>query len=158
VNLLQAFQDVGDPQLPVALGVCELMLMVVSAQVKMLPGFDFTMVTPQIRATLLDTFSFSRQELAQSVPLSRVIAAIQNVNGVQYVIIQVFDSISESDTVSVDALHAKLAEISSSKAPKLKIDVPSASLDTATGKLLPAGVAFLSPDLPDTIILTEISL
>ena len=157
VSLLRAFQQLGDPHLPIEVGVCQFMLLVISAQVKVLPDYSFDQVAPQIRATLLDAFSFNRQELAESVPLSRVVSVIQNVAGVQYVNVQVLDSISESDTQSPDALNAKLTEIVTARAPRTIVLVPPAELDPASGTIQPAGLAFLSPDLPDTLILTEIT-
>jgi hypothetical protein len=157
VNLVQAFQQLGDPHLPIEVEICEFMLLVISAQVKVSPGFDFDAVVPQVRAALLDVFGFDSQELAESVPLSRVVATIQNVNGVQYVNVQVLDSISESDTESPEVLQAKLTEIVTASSPRTVIYVPPARLDPATGTIQPAGLAFLSPDLPDTLILTEIT-
>ena len=92
-----------------------------------------------------------------SIPLSRVVSAIQNVSGVQYVKVQVLDSISKSDTESHDVLKAKLNKIADARAPRTIIVVPPARVDR-TGTIQPAGLAFLSPDLPDTLILTEITL
>lgn len=157
-NLIQAFQELGDPHLPAEVEICEFMLLVISAQVKVLPGYDFDQVAPQIRTAMLDAFGFESQELAESIPLSRVVATIQNVAGVQHVNVQILDSISESDTHPPEVLKAKLTEIVTARAPKTIIFVPPARLDPTTGTILPAGLAFLSPDLPDTLILTEISL
>jgi hypothetical protein len=123
-----------------------------------LPGYDFDQVAPQIRTTLLGAFSFDNQNLAQSIALSQVVSAIQNVSGVQYVTVQVFDSISQSDTASAAALQAKLNELATAQAPKASILVPSAQLDLCTGVIQPAGLVFLSADLPDTLILTEATL
>jgi predicted phage baseplate assembly protein len=156
-NLVLAFQEIGDPQLPVDVEICEFMLLVISAQIAVLPDYDFDDVAPQIRAALLATFSFDNQELAESIALSQVISAIQSVSGVQYVKVQVLDSISESDTESSDVLQAKLNEIAATQVPMTTIEVPGASLDTTTGTIKPAAVAFLSPDLPDTLILTEVT-
>jgi hypothetical protein len=90
--------------------------------------------------------------------LSQVISAIQNVSGVQYATVQVFDSISQSDTASAVALQSKLNELATAQAPKSSVVVPSAQLDPSTGVIQPAGLAFLSADLPDTLILTEATL
>jgi predicted phage baseplate assembly protein len=159
MNLVQAFQQLGDPHLPVDVESYSLMLLVISAQVKILPDYDFDQVSPQIRATLLDTFGFDNQELAESVQLSRVVSAIQNVAGVQSVQVQVLDSIRKSETESPpDVLYDKLKEIVAARAPKTIIDVPPALLDPASGAIQPAGLVYLSPDLPDTLILTEITL
>jgi predicted phage baseplate assembly protein len=157
-NLVGAFQQLGNPHLPIDIEICELMLLVISAQMKVLPGYDFGEVAPKVKATLLAAFSFDSQDLAESVPLSRVVSAIQNVAGVQYVKVLVLDSISESDIESPDTLKAKLTAIVDAQAPKQIIVVPPARLDPTTSTTHPASVAFLSPDLPDTLILTEITL
>jgi predicted phage baseplate assembly protein len=157
VNLVQAFQQLGDPHLAIEVEICKFMLLVISAQVKVLPDSDWNHVAPQIRATLLDAFGFDRQELAESVPLSRVVSAIQNVRGVQYVNVQVLDSISESDTESPEVLQAKLTEIVTAQAPKTIIVVPPARLDPASGTIQPAALAFLSAAVPDTLILAEVT-
>jgi predicted phage baseplate assembly protein len=157
-NLVQAFQDLGDVHLPVDVEICEFMLLVISAQVKVLSDFHFDDVAPAIRAALCDAFSFDRQNLAQSIPLSRVVSIIQNVRGVQYVNVRVFDSIRETDTDSAPQLSAKLQEIATASEPKISVDVPPAHMDQSTGTIVPAALAFLSPDLPDTVILTEITV
>jgi predicted phage baseplate assembly protein len=155
-NLVLAFQQLGDPNLPIDVEICEFMLLVISAQVMVLPGYDFDSVAPQIRTTLLDVFGFDNQELAESIPLSRVVSAIQRVSGVQYVNVQVLDSISESDTSSPNVLRAKLREIANAKIPKTTIIVPPAQ-QNSNGTINAAGLAFLSADVPDTLILTEIT-
>jgi predicted phage baseplate assembly protein len=158
VNLVQAFQELGAPHLPIVVEISEFMLLVISAQVKVLPDCHFDEVAGEIRAALLDAFSFDHRELAQSIPLSQVISVIQNIRGVQYVAVQVLDCIREADTRSADLFSAKLQAIATARGPKSVIDVPPARLDKATGKIQPAALAFLSPDLPDTFILTEITV
>jgi len=53
-------------------------------------------VEPKVRAALLDAFSFDRRELGQSVFSSEVISTIQQVDGVSFVDLEIFDSVSES--------------------------------------------------------------
>ena len=40
LNLLQAFQELGDPHLPVEAEPCEIILLVITAAVKVLADFD----------------------------------------------------------------------------------------------------------------------
>ena len=155
-NLLAALHQLGDPNLPLQVVLCELMLLVISANVQVLPSYQFEDVAPLVRTALLNAFSFAERDLGQSVPLSEVITVIQQVPGVSYVEVTAFDSISETDVASPDALSAKLAAIADANAPKQNIAVRSEGFNPSTNSLGPAQLAFLSPDVPDTLILTEI--
>jgi predicted phage baseplate assembly protein len=157
-NLLQAFRQLGDPNLPLQVDLCELMLLVISAKVQVFTDYQWDNVAPLIRAALLDAFGSAQRDLAQSVALSDVIRTIQLVPGVAYADVTTFDSISETDIATADTLQAKLAAITAAATPKQTIEVRSAGFDTASKSLQPAQLAFLSPDLPDTLILTEIPL
>jgi phage-related baseplate assembly protein len=57
------------------------MLLVVGANLRILPDYQWETVVKVVRAKLLDTFSFARRELGQDVLLSEVIAAIQAAGG-----------------------------------------------------------------------------
>jgi predicted phage baseplate assembly protein len=154
-SLLQAFQQLGDPNLAIQLDKSELMLLLISAKVAVFPGYQLEGVFPQIRATLLDTYGFAKRNLAQSIPLSEVIAAIQSVPGVAYVDVTTLDAISQSDASTPDALRAKLAAITNASGPKQLVVVSPARFDAASGTARPAQLAFLSAEVPDTLILTE---
>lgn len=84
-NLLQALHDNGDPYQPVALQTRELLLLIISAKLRILPKYQWqpvaTAVHPvarylQLRATGIGT---------GRVLLSEVIATIQSEQGVAYV-------------------------------------------------------------------------
>lgn len=155
-SLLRTLHRLGDPTLPLRLDARELMLLVISAKIKVAEPYQFLDVAPRVRGKLLDTYSFAKQELGQSVPLSAVIAAIQSVRGVSYVDVTSFASISETDSTSPAKLNAKLAAIRDAKAASEMVTVRAARFDQASNSLKPAQLAFLSPDVPDTLILTEI--
>jgi copper chaperone CopZ len=133
----------------------EAMVLVIVATVGVLADSQWQTVAPNVKSALLDAFGFDRRELGQSVFLSEVIRAIQQVPGVAYVDVTALDSISETDTATSDALKAKIGQIAGAGSPKQQIQVNSAELDPVTNSLRPAQLAFLSPDLPDTLILTE---
>ncbi len=156
-NLYQALQQFGDPFEPLRVDERELVVLVIAARVQVLPDYQWTFVAPQIRATLLDTFGFDKRDLGQSVYLSEVISAIQQVRGVNYVDVTSLDGISESDSSDTDKLKAKLAQITSASQPKSTIPVRLAILDPNQKILLPAQLAFLTPNIPDALILTEIT-
>lgn len=95
-NLLQAFRKQGDPYQPIQLVPRELMVLILVASIRVLPDYLWELLEPKIRATLLNTFSFERRDLGQSVSLSEVISTIQHVPGVDFVDVDIFDSISET--------------------------------------------------------------
>ncbi|HEX7155824.1 MAG TPA: putative baseplate assembly protein, partial [Burkholderiaceae bacterium] len=105
VNLRSALAQFGDPHLPVRVAPRDVLLLVISARVRVTQGSQWTDVEPLVRAALLDTFSFERRELGQSAALSEVLAAIQNVAGVDYADVDVFDR------VTPDMLFADLERI-----------------------------------------------
>jgi hypothetical protein len=169
-NLRLALSQNGDPYQPFRLDLREPMLLVISANVRLLPDYHWESVVPQIRGVLLSTFGFERRELGQDVWLSEVIGAIQAVPGVEYVDVDLLDSISETEATDPTLLAQKLAELSGSsdgatgvltnsgqqERPRQQIAVDLAHVGR-DGQVYPAQFAFLSPDLPDTLVLTELS-
>lgn len=71
------------------------MLMVVSANVRILPDYQWEPVVTKVRETMLEVFSFERRELGQDVLLSEVFSVMQSVRGVDYVDIDLFGGIPE---------------------------------------------------------------
>ena len=163
-NLLQALRNSGDPYQPFKVDARELRLLVIAANVSINADYIWEKVEPQIRAALLDTFSFERRELGQSAFLSEVIAAIQAVPGVVYADIDTFGDIREKKPDLVSGKRRALTPeeiatqvedlVSQSKTtgkPEPHIEVKLAGFDQGT--LRPAELAFLSPDLPATLVL-----
>jgi hypothetical protein len=158
-NLRQALHQFGDPYQPIQVDVRELMLLVISAKVRLLPDYQWESVEPQIRAALLEAFSFERRELGQDVTLSEAISVIQRVPGVAYVDVDTFDSVPE--TTPPEDL-ANLAEtLQGPDQPKPRIPVRLAWIDSDTDvpedRIRPAQLAYLSPEIPDTLILSELT-
>ena len=83
----------GDPHLPVRLDVREELWLVLSAGVKVDPDYLYDDVAGRVRAALLDVAGFHRARLAQPVYLSHLVAAVQQVAGVDYVDVDVFGSL-----------------------------------------------------------------
>lgn len=160
INLLLALHKFGDPHLIVQLEIRELLLLVISARVKVKPDFLWDNVEPQIRAELLDAFSFERRELGQDVLLSEAISAIEKVRGVDYVDVDYIGGIPEKRLL--DGVRRILTpdeivnEIESvlDNGPKPRIPVNLAAKES--GLFRPDQIAYLSPDVPDTLILTEL--
>ncbi len=184
----------GDPYQPIQVDVRELLLLVIRAKVRLLPDYQWESVEPQIRAALLETFSFDRRQLGQDVLLSELISAIQAVKGISYVDVDIFDKVDESITpdelallandlklkkriaVEMDRIqtyHAveRSGETFSSVASRYGITedelkeinlgiheplVVGSSLRIPR-MIRPAQLAYLSPDVTDTLILQELT-
>lgn len=154
-QLSLAFQQLGDPHIPVDVLVTDPMLLVLSARIKTLPDYPWTTVAPMVTTALLAQFSFDSQLAGASVYLSTVIAAIQQVPGVAYTVIDGFDTISHSQVDSSTAFNAKLTQLRTQTTIPSSIPLRLEYID-AKGNLHPSQIAYLSPDLPDTLLLTEI--
>jgi hypothetical protein len=161
-NLVQALQQFGDPHLPILIGVRKAKLLVIGAGIQVLPGYQFDDVEPNVRAALLDTFGFDQRNLGQTAFLSEAISAMQGVQGVAFVNVTIFDSVAQDATVTA------LASLSSSLVRREHVSAKPARVDTSAGlpanpttqdyfQIKPAEIAYLTPDIPDTLILTEIT-
>ena len=175
-NLVRALRVLGDPHLPIEVELREMLTLIISAKVGVLPDYAWELVEPTIRSALLDTFSFERRDLGQDVTTSEVIWGIQRVPGVAYVDLDYLCSVSEKSAeaelirTTINAGNEK--NPSSGAAPdfvkslaavglcaKHRIVVQPAHLNSkATAladRILPAQIAVLSPALPETLVLTE---
>ncbi len=215
-NLFIALQQQGDPALPLQLATCEVMLLVISAQVRLHPDYRWESVAPKIRTTLLDTFGFDRRALGQPVFQSEVISAIQSVVGVAYVNMELMDAVDQNrilkalktvqktqvkngseaeklaDTLGLKleqhidvnlagpVYHTVTVEEGQTQTLKTIADLYQITVDELEdlnpvirdrkpqelqegdilliSRLWPAQLAFLTPDVPDTLILTELSI
>jgi hypothetical protein len=157
-NLNQAMHQFGDPFQPVQVAVRELKLLVISAKVCLLPDYLWEKVEPQIRSALLDAFGFDRRELGQRAFLSEAVSAMQKVDGVDYVDMVVFDSVSENvnpATFSKDLAGLDRKSFIEAQPAKLNDDTENTD---PTKLILPAQLAYLSPNVKDTLILNPVEL
>jgi hypothetical protein len=154
-NLFQALEQYGDPYQPLRLAVRRLKLLVIKAGVKVLPDYQWESVGPDVKSALLDFYSFERRGLGQSAFKSEAYAVMQAVPGVQYVDLQVFDSVSENTT------SAELANLAATLKAKefvtAELATPNRNAKDPAQAILPAELVMLTPDVPDTLILTEIT-
>lgn len=155
-NLLQSLLDFGDPYEPIQLDMRELSFIVLSAKVRILPDYLWEAVEPKIRQKLLFEFGFDHRELGKDVLLSEVITAIQSIEGVDYVDVDVFDSIPETISAIPGALEGKLKNLAgaATQAPPPRISIKMARIEG--GAIKPAQIAYLTPVVPDTLILKEL--
>jgi hypothetical protein len=152
-NLLRALQDLGDPHQPLELAVRELLVLVVQARVRVLPDFSFELIEPKLRRAMLEAFGFERRALAQDVLQAEVLSVLQGVPGVAYVDLDVLAAVGEEDLASA-GLPAKLGLAQ-------RIRVRGARLRGSArvkgqAAVAPAQLAILSPEVPDTLILSEL--
>lgn len=159
-NLKQTLHDFGDPNQAIQLELRELLLIVLSAKIKIHPDYQWEPVIAQVRNTLLNTFSFENRELGQDVMLSEIISATQNVRGVAYVDVDVFGGVPEKQLSDDKASRQLLtpadiaSKIQSLTSPKGRLNVNLA--DFESGLIHPAQIAFITPDVPATLILNQI--
>ncbi len=153
--LVEALAESGDANQPVQIALRRLKVLVLAAGVRVKPDYTWESVAASLRATLLDLYSFERRELGQAAFLSEAVSAMQGVAGVEYVDMQTFDAIPESVTA------AQLATLASTLTLKSAVDAELAHVDRtavdSVRRILPAELAILTPDIPDTLILTEIT-
>lgn len=172
-NFRRAFHQFGDPYQSIQVEMRELVALIISATVRVLPDYQWETVEPKIRAALLTKFGFEQRELGQAVFLSEVIGAIQQVVGVAYTDVDVLDSISESEVINKAALEAKLKQAGNDqtvnaaddKQPRKYIPVALAQAAAQAGErellspgksILPAQLAILLPGVPATLRLNPI--
>jgi Baseplate J-like protein len=178
LNLVTALQQLGDPNLPLQVDICAVMFIVISVRVRLLPGYQWESVESNIRTTLLDTFGFEQRDLGQPVFESEVFSAIQGVTGVDYVDLLILGAVNQDTIASAvdditsnpsnpdpqdtseagekdESEAAEFLELLGLKGHK-NIPVGLATFDPKTNAIVPAQLAFLSPDVPDTLILTEL--
>ena len=147
-NLLKALRNQGDPFQPVKLAVRELVALVISARVQLQSDYLWELTEPKIRAAMLDAFSFEKRELGADALAATALATIQNVAGVAAVELDVFDSIDETRLGQNDIGELKA---------KSRINVEFARRDAKPPHAItPAQLAFLTPDVRDTLILTGV--
>ena len=156
VNLGQALRQFGDPYQPLQVAVRELLVLVIGADVRLKPDYQWESVAPKIRAELLDAFSFEKRDLGRSAFLGEAISVIQGVEGVAYVDVNVFDSISETESADAKLLKQKLEKLQNASRPEPAVRAQLARLGVQAG-VLPAQLAFLTPAVPDTLILKELT-
>jgi hypothetical protein len=156
-NLGIALVRYGDPIQAVRLAVRDRVLLVLSAGVKILSDYVWEKVEPNLRAAVLDAFGFDRRDLGQDAFLSEVIAALQAVEGVQYVDVDSFGGVPglkpDGTRLAPSEIAARIAEIGAAK-PASRVQAQLAR-PSANG-ILPAQVAYFAPDLPATLVLNEV--
>jgi predicted phage baseplate assembly protein len=175
-NLLIALRKFGDPDLPVQVQLRELVVLVLSANVRLAADYQWEPVATQIRTALLDAFGFQKRALGQAVLLSEIISTIQNTAGVEYVDVDAFGGVPEKIAqpdgtralLSLDQIATAVQQIVNPRhasilaryarpaesVPATRVDANLA--DFENGTLRPAQLAVFTDAAPDTLILNQI--
>ncbi len=166
-NFLKALHQFADPHLTIQVDRRELMLLIISAKVRILPYLHWESVTSNIRTALSNTFSFENRELGQDVFLSEVISTIQQVSGVDYVDVDILDSVCETEARNPIILREKLKNLAMGtqvgkkqpQQPKERIIVNLANINpmaNGQSRIQPAQLAIFNPQVAGTLILQEL--
>ena len=173
-NLVRALRAYGDPDLPVQVRLRELELLVISAKLYLQPDYVWENVVSAVRARLLDTFSFEHRDLAQDALQSEAVSAMQAVPGVDYVDVDVFGAIPEktidpatgtprpltpAEIVTAVQLLTQTGPVMMPRDPRLIVRPGRVRARPAwvqpNGLIRAAQLAYLSPQVPDTLILNR---
>jgi hypothetical protein len=128
--------------------------------VRIHPDYPWDAVEPKIRTAMLNAFGFEKLELGDDLLLSHAIKVMQGVTGVTYVDVDLFDTISEAQllqgfatpTAAQLTLHDRIL-IEPARVAKAE-ELSQFRIGEAT-HILPAQLAYLAPEVPETLILQE---
>lgn len=171
-NLLLALRRHGDPDQPVRVESRELVALVLSANIQLLPDYHWEPVASAVRAQLLDQFGFQRRRLGQPALRCEIVAVIQAVAGVAYVDVDAFGGVASMGTRKDRGGPRELPTQADIAGDVLDIALPGAGLAYKRGarrgdvpafpggrdrhgRLRPAQLAIFLPGVPDTITLNQ---
>jgi hypothetical protein len=162
-NLRRALIDLGDPFQPVRIATRELLLLVISAGLRIDPDYRWESVVAEVRSRLLETFGFERRELAEDVSSSEVLSTIQSVRGIVYVDLDAFGALPSTTAdagaeegrrpLTPDETAEAITDIVQQE-PAPRVVAEPARVDPAG--ILPAQLAVLVPEVDATLILNQI--
>ena len=151
-NLELSLVEYGDPQIPVQVAACDVALIVLAAHVHIDSAYDWTSVEASARSALLSKYSYANRDLGEDVVRSDIVATIQAVAGVDYAIVT---SLGVLGAATVDEINKVAGQLSDD--PPVRIRSGFAGFSGEPSQLHPASVAILSPDLPDMLVLAQIT-
>jgi hypothetical protein len=155
-NLLTSLETYGDPYQPVQVAVCRVRLIVMAATVALLPAYAWEDVAPKLRTCVLALFAFDARDLGQTAFQSEAVAVLQGVTGVAWVNVTTFDGVPDSIT----AQQLASLGLTLRKRPYIRSELVYVNNNAAPGsanRIVPAELVFMTPDIPDTLILTQAS-
>jgi len=172
-NLADAFKTLGDPGMPLRIDPRERKALVLSANIKVLPDYQWECVASDVRAALLDAFGFDKRQLGQRALLSEAIGVMQRVRGVAWVDVDAFGAVPERvsrpapgdatgapsrELLTPDEIVEAIAQITAPAPGQMPpdIDAWSGGFDPAEQMLRPAEIIAFTLSVSDTLILNQI--
>jgi hypothetical protein len=149
LNLRRALHLFGDPNQALQLDIRTAKFLVLEAGVKLAPDYQWEAVAPQVTAALLDAFSFERRKLGENAYLSEVLRAMQQVLGVLYVDPTLFGALDESQLTPSGIVQA-ISRLT------LAQTVTANLASTGPDGIVPAEIAYFTPDVAATIALNQL--
>ncbi len=143
-NLLLALRRLGDPATPVEVVLREPVFLVLGARVRVHPDHRWDDVEPRIRSALLDRYGFPAREIGEGLRSSGVLAALHGIPGVEKVVLELLGGIAGADAEDPEVLARRLEALREGPVPHVL-------------RMPPDHLAYLNPDLPDTLILQEVA-
>jgi hypothetical protein len=140
-TLKDALHRFGDPLVRIRVKVRERAALVIKCGLRIETDYVWETVEPEIRAAMLDAFSFDNQSLGAPLFLSAALRTIHKVKGVAAADIDVFDILTEAQLLADDAVD--LTKMLNEAKPRIS--------------LAPNQIAYLLSDIPETLILQEVS-
>ena len=163
-NLLGALRKLGDLSIGIKIDSRELIILVLSASIRLQPDYLWDPVAIAVRTTIFDKFGFRIRALGQPALLCEIIAAIQAVEGVAYVDVDAFGGVNERTTdaqtgkrrlQTLDELSASVQAIAAGTAgPSQTVMAGLAAFEDDA--LSAAQLAIFTPTVPDTVVLNQI--
>ena len=155
-SLVISLQRYGDPNLPVHVALRRARLLVISARVQLLPDYAWESVEPLVRSAVLSEFSFARRALGQSAFASEALEAMHRTEGVSHVHLEAFDSVGQDVTAGELASLAKNLSANAFVQAQLARLQASGGPSNSAGSVLPAELVFLTPNVPETLLLRQL--
>jgi predicted phage baseplate assembly protein len=151
VGIKGALEAAGDATLPIAVLAAQPSLIVVTASVGRDPAWTWRAVATGLHAALTAAFGYQQRSLGQDVLVSDFVAIAHQVPGVTSF------TVTGLGLIPLDAAGSEVSK-RLAKLPPPPADGRKQVADrpfVADGVLRPSGLAYLSADLPDTLMLKE---
>ncbi|HEX5965765.1 MAG TPA: putative baseplate assembly protein, partial [Pyrinomonadaceae bacterium] len=166
-NLLQALRKLGDSSIGITIEARELIILVLSANIRLQPDYLWDPVAREVRNTIFEKFGFRKRAFGQPALLCEIIAAIQAVEGVAYVDVDAFGGVHEKTTDAqtgkrrLQTLPELSAAVQALVTPPLGSSGPSPTVMAGLAAfeddaLSAAQLAIFTPTVPDTVVLNQI--
>lgn len=143
-NLSAAIRTLGDPRQAFEIRSCDRVVLFIGASIDLTADALWETVEPAIRAALSRAFGFDASDFAKSAYKSAAIAAIQNVDGVLDVTMDLFTGVTNHTLADVAGFVAN---------PEVKDAVVPLPARRSGERIAPAELVALVPTVHDSVVL-----